>query len=110
LELSDYLRGLREAKGLSVRQLADQLGLEPSYISKIEHGDRKPSEPILKYFATYFGVNHHLLMAMSGQLTQGFMDVMLRYPEAFATLLERLPEAPEKVILQTAKTVRDGDW
>lgn len=110
MKLGDYLRGLREAKGLSVRQLAERLSLEPSYISKIEHGDRKPSETILRDLATYFGVNHHLLMAMSGQLTPEFIDLMLRYPEAFAVLLERLPSAPERVILQTAKAVRDGDW
>ncbi len=110
LKLGEYLRSLREAKGLSVRQLADQLGLESSYVSKIEHGDRVPSEAVLGSLAGVFEISPHLLMAMSGQVTRAFIEAMQRYPKAFATLIEGLPKASEQTVVRAARAVRDGDW
>ena len=110
MKLGEYLRGQREAKGLSVRHLADRLGLESSYVSKIEHGDRVPSEQVLIALAGIFSVNPHLLLAMSGQISKAFVEAMQRYPEEFAALIERLPNVPKQTLVRTARAVRDGDW
>lgn len=37
------IRVMREAVGLSLRQLAASAGTSPSYISQVERGDRQPS-------------------------------------------------------------------
>jgi transcriptional regulator with XRE-family HTH domain len=42
-ELGDRLRGARTARGLSLRSLADRLGVSPSLISQVERGRARPS-------------------------------------------------------------------
>jgi transcriptional regulator with XRE-family HTH domain len=42
-EIGDRLRSRRQERGLSLRELADRLGVSPSLISQIERGRAKPS-------------------------------------------------------------------
>ena len=42
-EIGDRLRRARAARGLSLRTLADRLGVSPSLISQVERGRAKPS-------------------------------------------------------------------
>ena len=42
--LGKVLRVIRMDKGLLLKDMADQMGVKPSYISSIENGKRKPSE------------------------------------------------------------------
>jgi transcriptional regulator with XRE-family HTH domain len=51
---SDTLRELREARGLTVRELAEQLGLSASYLSGIECGQFLPSLQRLLQIRDYF--------------------------------------------------------
>ncbi len=39
-----YMRAVRKAKGISIRELAKKLGKTPTYISDIEKGNNKPPE------------------------------------------------------------------
>ena len=56
LSLSDRLRGLREAKGLSIKELAEASGVSIPYIHQIEKGPKKnPSGKILQQLATGLG-------------------------------------------------------
>lgn len=110
MELGEYLRGLREAKGLSVRQLADQLGLESSYVSKIEHGDRVPSKPVLETLAGVLDVSPDVLEALAGRMSEGLLEAVKRHPEEFVTLLKALQKAPKQTLVRAARAVRDGDW
>lgn len=41
--LGATLRELREEKGLLLREVAAQLQVDPSFLSKIERGDKKPT-------------------------------------------------------------------
>jgi transcriptional regulator with XRE-family HTH domain len=43
-EFGKYLRAIREAKGISIRQLAKAVGKTPTYISDIEKKNNKPPE------------------------------------------------------------------
>jgi transcriptional regulator with XRE-family HTH domain len=42
-EIGEHLRARRHARGLSLRELADRLGVSPSLISQIERGRANPS-------------------------------------------------------------------
>jgi transcriptional regulator with XRE-family HTH domain len=42
-QIGERLRALRRARGLSLRELADRLGVSPSLISQIERGRARPS-------------------------------------------------------------------
>lgn len=56
LELGAYMRQLREAKGLTQRQLAAQVGVTDNHISDIENGVRKMSPERYVQFAKVLGV------------------------------------------------------
>jgi transcriptional regulator with XRE-family HTH domain len=56
-EMGDRLRAARRAHGLSLRVLADRLGISPSLISQVETGRAKPSVNTLYAMATELGVS-----------------------------------------------------
>jgi len=41
-EFPAMLRGFRERAGRSRNNLAQEVGVDPSYLTRIEHGDREP--------------------------------------------------------------------
>ena len=43
-EFGKYLRSVRQAKGISIRQLAKEVDKTPTYLSDIENGHNKPPE------------------------------------------------------------------
>ena len=43
-EFGKYLRSVRQAKGVSIRQLAKDVNKTPTYLSDIENGHNKPPE------------------------------------------------------------------
>src|SRR3954469_9089373 len=49
--LGDYIRRQRELQKLSLRQLADLVGISNPYLSQIERGLREPSEKVLDAIA-----------------------------------------------------------
>jgi len=56
-ELAKTVRELREAKGLTMAQLADRAQITPSYVAIIEAGQqRAPSRAILARLAKALGV------------------------------------------------------
>lgn len=47
-EFGEYIRALRTERSLSLRQLADMIGISPYYLSYIEQGKKKnPSKKIM---------------------------------------------------------------
>lgn len=56
-EIGDRLRAARAARGLSLRSLADRLGVSPSLISQVERGRAKPSVSTLYAIVTELGVS-----------------------------------------------------
>jgi transcriptional regulator with XRE-family HTH domain len=55
--VGERLRAERQAHGLSLRDLADRLGVSPSLISQIETGRARPSVSTLYAFATELSVS-----------------------------------------------------
>lgn len=50
----DRLRELREARNLSVEQLARSVGISPHYLAMIESGERQPDQAIQHALARLF--------------------------------------------------------
>lgn len=55
--MGERLRSERQARGLSLRHLAERLGVSPSLISQIETGRARPSVATLYAIATELGVS-----------------------------------------------------
>ena len=53
----ERLRALREARGLSAKEMAAGLGVSPAYLSALEHGKRgKPNKRFVHRVCQYLGI------------------------------------------------------
>ena len=64
--LGDYLKEQRLASRLSLRQLADQVGVSNPYLSQIERGLRKPSAEVLQQLARALRISAEQLYVRAG--------------------------------------------
>ena len=112
----DYLRERREARRLedptfSLRQLALRIGVEPSYLSKVERGiEAPPSEPRIAALATELGEDPDVLLALAGKVSSELQEVIRKRPRLMGELLRELKTLPDHAVLRIAREVRDGNW
>ena len=116
MEFGKYIRQERLAlqqtnKDYSLRKVAQRIGVEPAYLSKIERGDfAPPSEKVIIKLAEELNQNPDVLLAMAGKLSSDLQAIIQNRPELFASLLRELAEQPDHAILKIVREVRDGDW
>ncbi len=103
---------LREGdRRYSLRQVAQRVGIEPAYLSKIERGDvPPPSEETTLRLAAELDQNPDVLLAMGGKVSSDLQAIIRKRPKLFADLIRQLKEAPDHAILRVVREVRDGDW
>ena len=65
--LGEYIRRQRELQELTLRQLADLVGISNPYLSQIEHGLREPSRRVLEAIARNLSVSADSLYAHSAR-------------------------------------------
>lgn len=115
-DFGDHLRKTRERRlasdrTFSVRQLAARVGIEPSYLSKVERGQQPPpSEKTILSLATELGEDPDVLLALAGKVSADLQSVILRRPQLFADLIRELRDMPDQAVLRVVREVRDGDW
>ena len=111
-----YIRSCRERlkasdRAYSVRQLAGRLGIEPSYLSKIERGDfPPPSEEVIGKLAQELGEDRDILLALAGKVSTDLREAILKRPQLVAQLLREVRELPDHAVLRLVREVRDGSW
>jgi transcriptional regulator with XRE-family HTH domain len=111
-----YVRKIREHRRLqssefSVRKVAIRIGIEPSYLSKVERDDvAPPSEATILRLAEALEEDPDLLLAMAGKVSSDLRTVILNRPQLFAELIRQLKDAPDHAVLRIAREVRDGNW
>jgi transcriptional regulator with XRE-family HTH domain len=114
--LGPFLRQRREAlrendRRFSVRQVAQRVGIEPSFLSKVERGETPPpSETTLVRLAAELEVDADVLLALAGKVSSDLKDAIRRRPQLFAQLIRELRDLPDHAVLHVVRVVRDGDW
>ncbi|MBV8358706.1 MAG: helix-turn-helix transcriptional regulator [Deltaproteobacteria bacterium] len=78
-QLGETVRSYRKALSLTQRALAQQLGIEASYIAHIEIGRRRPSFKLMGPLADILGLDRQYLL-------------ILAHPEAKELIAEAKPE------------------
>ena len=116
MQFGAHLRQAREAlqagdKSYSLRQVAQRVGIEPAYLSKIERGVfPPPSEAVIVKLAELLGEDKDVLLALAGKLSSDLQQIIMQRPQLFAELLRQLREAPDHAIVRVVREVKDGDW
>jgi transcriptional regulator with XRE-family HTH domain len=69
MDYGKAIKIIRNARSLSQKELADRIKLAPSYISRIEAGERKPTIETLEKIAKELKVPMHLIILMASDKT-----------------------------------------
>ena len=111
-----YLRARREAlrrpdARFSVRQVAERIGVEPSFLSKVEREETAPpSEEKIVALARVLDEDPDVLLAMAGKVSSDLQRAIRKRPELFAALIRQLKDAPDHAVLRLVREVREGNW
>ena len=114
--LGEYLREQRELlkqgdKRYSLRQVSQRVGIEPTYLSKIEREELPPpSEQTIKKLSQDLGLDADILLAMAGKVSADLREIICKRPQLFAELIRQLKEMPDQAIVRVVREVTDGDW
>ncbi len=108
----DRREALRESdRSYSVRQVAGRVGIEPSYLSKIERGEQPPpGEATIIAIADEIGEDPDILLALAGKVSTDLREAILKRPQLFAELIRELKNQPDHAVLRIVREVRDGEW
>ena len=102
---------MSEDRGFSVRQVAGRVGIEPSYLSKVERGEEPPpSEKTIRAIARELDEDADVLLALAGKVSGDLQGIIRRRPRLFAELIRSLKNQPNHAVLRIVREVRDGDW
>ena len=77
------IRLLRQAKGISLREMARQLGVSPAFLSQIEAGrQHKIPKARIVQVAEMLGVSEGYLLGTAKQIHPAVIDFLSETPEA----------------------------
>lgn len=85
MNLGDTIKNLRIERQITQRELAEKLGVNFTYISKIENGKLEvlPSEDLIRRIAGILGTNAEDLLDLAGKLDlKRLQQVAIEVPEA----------------------------
>ncbi len=116
MSFGEYIRQRREEKraadpGYSLRRVAASVGIEPSYLSKIERGEQPPpSEETILALAKELDEDPDVLLALAGKVSKELQAIIRKRPKLFAQLIRQLKHMPDHAVLRLVREVRDGNW
>jgi len=88
-----WLRQLRVARGFSQQALADQLGVSPAHLSRVESGEKRLSEDGLRRVSSRLGVSPVEAALRAGVLPTDVAGLLSRHACAFEDWLATLEAA-----------------
>jgi len=102
------IREARKHKGYSQRVLADQLGLDFTYLSKLENNraDYPPKEEVIRAIALNLDLDQEQLIFLAGRIPAREEDLLKQHYQQMPSLFRLMRENPEfaqKVFEQAQK-------
>jgi len=89
------IQALRKAHDLTQRELAGELGIDFTYLSKLENNrGERPSEKLVRELAARLKTDPEELLALAGRLPEELGE-LAQADVSFARLLRRLPNMNE---------------
>ncbi|MBX9687895.1 MAG: helix-turn-helix domain-containing protein [Candidatus Obscuribacterales bacterium] len=116
-KFGDYIREKREALQkespgtYSLRKVASAVGIEASYLSKIERGQQPPpGERSISALAEILNEDPDMMLALAGKVSDELQEIIRKRPKLFARLIRELRDMPDHAVLRLVREVRDGNW
>jgi transcriptional regulator with XRE-family HTH domain len=87
VSLGKLIRELRKNQGFSQRELAQRVGIDFTYLSKIENDHAEaPSEEVLKRISAETGGSADELILLAGKMPSDIVEFLANNPARFAYL------------------------
>lgn len=104
----NIIREARKQKGYSQRVLAEQLGLDFTYLSKLENNraDYAPKEDVIRAIALNLDLDQEQLIFLAGRIPAREEDLLKQHYQQMPSLFRIMRENPEfaqKVFEQAQK-------
>ena len=94
MRFGEILRQLRIQRGQGIKALAPELGVNYSYLSKLENGNIGPSADLVERIANYFDYDCNRLLLSAGKVPGEILAILRENPdEALTYLRERFGAA-----------------
>lgn len=108
---SARLKAHADDKDYSLRKTAGRVGIQPSYLSKIEREELPPpGEEVICKLSQDLGLDADVMLALAGKVSSELQEVIKKRPELFGALLRELKGMPDHAVLRLVREVRDGEW
>jgi transcriptional regulator with XRE-family HTH domain len=113
MTFGDFVRSARERlkradSRFSVRQVAQRVGVEPAYLSKVERNHvAPPSEKKICRLAVELGEDRDVMLALGGKIATDLQQIIRLRPRLFGSILRHLGEAPEEVVSEIERQIKE---
>jgi transcriptional regulator with XRE-family HTH domain len=87
--LTTLLRELRQEQGASLRDAARALGVDPSYLSRLERGHKPASSSVLSRASTLYNVAEEVLALAEGRVPADIVEILQSHPDLIPELRAR---------------------
>ena len=84
MELGQHIRKQREGAGISIRVLASKIGVNATYLSRVERGLVPPSDDLLDGVAKALGCSAEELFVLAGSVPPAWKKAIAESPEKAA--------------------------
>lgn len=105
------LRELRKAKNLSQRALADEVGINFTYLSKVESEKldfaQYPSEDLIRKLASALGGDVDELLLLAKKIPADIRERVIERPDAFRKIASLDDRALDEIMRQIEKNEED---
>jgi len=89
MTFGELLKDLRLKKGKSIKTLGQELGLNYTYISKLENSKVNPSPKNVKKISRYFKYNSDELLLSAGKIPKDIQEILKNHPKEAIDYLRR---------------------
>jgi len=112
IELCDWLRIQREKleeknKSFSLRQVADRIGVSPSYLSKVERGERNPSLEIIRNISADLRLDTREVELRAKIISDELKSQIFMNPKSVSSLLSARNDHSE--MMSRIRRMRDAN-
>lgn len=81
MKFGSILRQLRSERGQGIKSLAPELGVNYSYLSKLENHTIMPSPELVGRVAEYFNYDRDQLLLSAGKVPEEILAILREHPE-----------------------------
>ena len=101
------IRSQREVLRSLDRKVADEIGVEPSYLSKVERGlVPPPSDGTIVRLADALALDRDELLGLSGRISPDVRRTILKRPKLMAGLVRQFAKVSDAAVLRVILRVR----